>query len=178
MTKNSLLSSAAVIHSIEFNKAFPGGNMRRAIWVSMVAAGALAVLFVSGLAARPDDRAELLKARETVWRAWFVNDTKTLEAMVPPDTIVIGSGQERWRHQADILQSAANFRAHGGKLIHLEFPRTEIQRFGDVAIFYSQYLYETEEDGKREVTSGRVTEIFVLRNGQWTNPGWHTDTEK
>ena len=66
----------------------------------------------------------------------------------------------------------------GGKLIRLEFPRTEIQRFGDVAITYSQYLYETEVDGKRSLTSGRVTEIFVLRRGKWTNPGWHTDTEK
>ncbi len=152
--------------------------MRRAIWISIVTVGALAILLVSSLAARPDDRADLFKARETVWRAWFVNDTKTLEVMVPPDTIVIGSGQERWRNQSDILQSAARFQVRGGKLIRLEFPRTEIQRFGDVAIFYSRYLYETEEDGKREVTSGRVTEIFVLRNGQWTNPGWHMDTEK
>jgi len=32
--------------------------------------------------------------------------------------------------------------------------------------------------GKRSVTSGRVTEIFVRRNGKWTNPGWHTDSEK
>jgi ketosteroid isomerase-like protein len=119
-----------------------------------------------------------MKAREAVWRAWFVNDAKALEAMVPPDTIVIGSGQERWRNQADILQSAARFQASGGKLIRLEFPQTEIQRFGDVAIFYSKYWYETEEDGKRSVTTGRVTEIFVLRNGKWTNPGWHTDTEK
>jgi ketosteroid isomerase-like protein len=157
---------------------FPGGNMRRVTSITLAMVGALSVLLVSGLAARPDDRAELLKAREAVWRAWFANDTKTLEAMVPPDTIVIGAGQERWRNQADILQSAAKFQAAGGKLIRLEFPRTEIQRFGDVAIFYSQYLYETEEDGKRSVTSGRVTEIFVLRNGKWTNPGWHTDTEK
>jgi NAD(P)-dependent dehydrogenase (short-subunit alcohol dehydrogenase family) len=73
---------------------------------------------------------------------------------------------------------SARFQASGGKLIRLEFPQTEIQRFGDVAIFYSKYLYETEEDGKRSVTTGRVTEIFVLRNGKWTNPGWHTDTEK
>jgi ketosteroid isomerase-like protein len=155
-----------------------GGNMKRAMRISLATTTAVAMLFVAGLAARADDRAELLKAREAVWRAWFVNDAKTLEAMVPPDTIVIGSGQEIWRHQADILQSAARFQANGGKLIRLEFPRTEIQRFGDVAISYSQYLYETEDGGKREVTSGRVTEIFVLRNGKWTNPGWHTDTEK
>jgi len=116
--------------------------------------------------------------REEVWRAWFVNDTKTLDALVPPDTIVIGSGEEKWKNQSDILQSAARFQANGGKLIRLEFPRTEIQRFGDVAFTYSQYLYETEVGGKRSPTSGRVTEIFVLRRGKWTNPGWHTDTEK
>jgi len=113
-----------------------------------------------------------------VWRAWFANDTKALEMLVPRDTIVISSGEKEWKNQADILESAAQFHSKGGKLIRLEFPRTEIQRFGDVAITYSQYLYETEMDGKRTVTSGRVTEIFVLRHGQWTNPGWHTDTEK
>jgi len=136
------------------------------------------MLIVSGRAASPDDRAELLKVREEVWRAWFANDTKRLEALVPQDTIVISSGEEKWKNQADILQSAAKSHAAGGKLIRLAFPRTEIQRFGDVAMTYSQYLYETEVDGKRSLTSGRVTEIFVLRHGKWTNPGWHTDTEK
>jgi ketosteroid isomerase-like protein len=152
--------------------------MRRMIWLTMAMAGALAALVVSDLAARPDHRTELLKARETVWRAWFANDAKALEALIPPDTIVISSGEEKWKNQADILQSAAKFQAAGGKLIRLEFPRTDIQRFGDVAITYSQYRYETELDGKRSVTSGRVTEIFVLSKGKWTNPGWHTDTEK
>jgi ketosteroid isomerase-like protein len=146
--------------------------------IILAMAGALAILVVSDSAARPDDRTELLKVREEVWRAWFVNDTKTLDALVPPDTIVISSGEEKWKNQSDILQSAARFQANGGKLIRLEFPRTEIQRFGDVAITYSQYLYETEVDGKRSLTSGRVTEIFVLRHGKWSNPGWHTDTEK
>jgi ketosteroid isomerase-like protein len=157
---------------------FLGGNMRRVISITIAMAGALAMLLVSGLAASPDDRAELLKAREAVWRAWFANDTKTLEALVPPDTIVISAGEEKWKNQTDILQSAAKFHAAAGKLIRLEFPRTEIQRFGDVAITYSRYLYETEVDGKRSLTSGRVTEIFVSRKGKWTNPGWHTDTEK
>ena len=152
--------------------------MRRVIRTNIAVVGALAMLIVSGWAASPDDRAELLKVREEVWYAWFANDTKRLEALVPQDTIVISSGEEKWKNQADILQSAAKFHAAGGKLIRLEFPRTEIQRFGDVAITYSQYLYETEVDGKRSLTSGRVTEIFVLRHGKWTNPGWHTDTEK
>lgn len=152
--------------------------MRRAISIAITVAASLAMLFVSGLAVSPDNRTELLNAREAVWRAWFANDTKTLERLVPPDTIVISAGEEKWKQQADILQSAAKFQAARGKLIRLEFPRTEIQRFGDVAITYSQYWYETEVDGKRSVTSGRVTEVFVRRGGRWSNPGWHTDTEK
>ena len=109
-----------------------------------------AQLIVSGcvLILSSDDRTELLKAREAVWRSWFADDTKTLEALVPPDTIVISSGEEKWKNQADILESAAKFHAAGGKLVRPEFPRTEIQRFADVAITYSQYLYETEVDGK------------------------------
>jgi hypothetical protein len=152
--------------------------MRCVIRTTRATACVLAMLIVSGLAARPDERAELLKIREAVWRAWFTNDTKTLEKLVPADTLVISAGEEKWHNQAEVFQSAAQFQAAGGKLIRLEFPRTEIQRFGDVAITYSQYLYETEVDGKRSLTSGRVTEIFVLRHGEWTNPGWHTDSGK
>ena len=116
--------------------------------------------------------------REVVWRSWFTNDAKALRELVPPETIVISAGEKQWKHQAAVLQSAADFCAQGGKLIRLEFPRTEIQQFGGVAILYSAYTVETEMHGKRSVSSGRATEIFVLRNGRWTNPGWHTDAEK
>ena len=62
-------------------------------------------------------------------------------------------------------------------MINLEFPKTEVQHFGDVAVTWSDYILELEVGGKREKTIGRVVEIFVKRNGQWTNPGWHTDSE-
>jgi len=130
------------------------------------------------ISAAGDERTELLKVRESVWRAWFANDIKALEQLVPPDTIVISTGEEKWQYQSGVFQSAARFQASGGKLLRLEFPRTEVQFFGDVAVTYGQYVYETEMAGKRSVTSGRVTEIFVRRNGKWTNPGWHTDSEK
>jgi ketosteroid isomerase-like protein len=123
-----------------------------------------------------DDRSEILKVRESVWRAWFANDTKTLQTLVPPDTIVVSAGEEKWKTQAEVFQSASDFRKQGGKLIRLEFPRSEIQRFGEVAIVWSKYLVETEMNGKRSLSSGRVTEVFVRRHGQWTNPGWHTDS--
>jgi hypothetical protein len=132
----------------------------------------------AAFAANPDKGANLLKVREAVWRSWFANDSAALRKLVPPETIVISSGESKWKHQAEILRSAAQFQADGGKLVRLEFPRTETQRFGDVAILYSEYTVETEMHGKRSVSSGRATEIFVLRDGQWTNPGWHTDGEK
>jgi hypothetical protein len=40
---------------------------------------------------------------------------------------------------------------------------------------YSNYLYEIEIGGKRSTNTGRVTEVFVLRNGAWVNPSWHMD---
>jgi Domain of unknown function (DUF4440) len=129
-------------------------------------------------AAKPADSSDLLQVRETVWRSWFTNDAVTLRQLVPPETIVISSGETQWKHQPDVLRTAAQFQADGGRLVRLEFPRTEVQRFGQVAILYSKYTVETELHGKRSVSSGRVTEVFVLRDGHWTNPGWHTDAEK
>ena len=150
--------------------------MRRAIGTVMM--GVLILLAAPVRAASPDGQEDLLKTREAVWRAWFAGDTKTLERLVPSDTIAISSGEEKWQDQAQIFQSAVQFHTSGGKLLRLEFPRTEVRRYGNVAILYSQYLYEIEAGGKRSVSSGRATETFVLKNGTWTNPGWHTDSEK
>lgn len=137
----------------------------------------LPALLIS-LAGAPTSNDELLKVRELVWRAWFAGDTKTLEALVPPETIVMSGGEEKWKSQADVLRTAVEFHAKGGRLVRLAFPRTEVQRFGDVAIVWSSYVVETEVDGKRSLNSSRVTEIFVWQHGRWTNPGWHTDVEK
>jgi ketosteroid isomerase-like protein len=150
--------------------------MRRAVRITSVAFVGLVVLIGSSFASSTDDRSEILKVREAVWRAWFTNDTKTLQKLVLPNTIVISAGEEKWKTQAAVFQSAADFQKEGGKLIRLEFPRTEVQRFGEVAIIWSTYLVETETNGKRSLTSGRVTEVFVRRHGHWANPGWHTDS--
>jgi ketosteroid isomerase-like protein len=152
-------------------------NMRRSVRM-MIRICVLGMLMGPGIAFGQDERGEILKVRESVWRAWFANDAKALERLVPADTIVISSDEAKWKNQADVLRTAAEFQAGGGKLLRLEFPRTEIQRFGDVAIIWTSYLVETEENGKRTVNSGRATEIFVRRNGGWVNPGWHTDSFK
>lgn len=145
--------------------------------IAIIVAFCITILSASRLSARKQNDEELLRARETVWRAWFAGDTKTLEELVPPETIVMSGGEKEWKHQSDVLQSSGEFHSNGGKLVRLEFPRTEVQHFGDVAIVWSSYIVETEVGGKRSLGSSRVTEIFVWQHGRWTNPGWHTDEE-
>lgn len=130
------------------------------------------------LSAQSPGDSELLRVRETVWRAWFANDVQTLHALVPPETIVFSGGEQMWKHQTEIFQSAREFDASGGKLIRLEFPHTEVQHFGNVAVIWSTYKLELEVSGNRSASTGRASEIFILRDGHWINPGWHTDPGK
>jgi ketosteroid isomerase-like protein len=121
----------------------------------------------------------LLDAREAVWRAYFAGDRATLEKLIPDETIAIDPGGDpNWSGRKQILDGAVEFAKSGGKLVKLEFPRTEIQTYGMTAVVYSTYSYELEAGGKRTTNTGRVTEVFVLRNGQWVNPGWHMDSGK
>ena len=120
----------------------------------------------------------LLDAREAVWRAWFSGDRATLEKLIPQETIAIESGHNNWSNRQTILDGSVEFAKGGGKLVKLEFPKTEIQMYGATAVVYSDYSYELEQGGQRINQSGRVTEVFVLRNGQWVNPGWHMDGGK
>jgi ketosteroid isomerase-like protein len=120
----------------------------------------------------------LLDAREAVWRAWFAGDRATLEKLIPAETIAIESGDNNWSNRQTILDGSTQFAKGGGKLLKLEFPKTEIQMYGAAAVVYSNYSYELEQGGQRINQSGRVSEVFVLRNGEWVNPGWHMDSGK
>ena len=121
----------------------------------------------------------LLDAREAVWRAYFSGDRATLEKLIPEETIAIDpGGDDTWSNRKTILDGAVEFAKSGGKLVKLEFPKTEIQMFGFTAVVYSNYSYELETGGQHINRSGRVTEVFVLRKGQWVNPGWHMDSGK
>lgn len=124
----------------------------------------------------PDNaKKQLFEAREAVWRAYFANDRAALEALIPEETIAINAGDNNWEGRKAIFEGSANFAKSGGKLVKLEFPRTEVQVYGYTAIVYSEYAYELEVGGQRQRQSGRVTEVFVNRNGKWVNPGWHMD---
>lgn len=126
----------------------------------------------------PAEHADLMSAREAVWRAWFANDTTQLRELLPEDLVAINADEDHWHDLPSTLEGAAAFRADGGRLIALEFPRTKVQRYGDVAILYSLYRLEMEVKGAKQVTTGRATEVFIKRNGRWMNPGWHMDSGK
>ena len=118
----------------------------------------------------------LLDAREAVWRGFFANDRAMLEKVLPEETLAIEAGANNWSNRQNVLDSAAQFVKNGGKLIKLDFPKTEIQMYGSTAVLYSNYSYELEIGGQQINRAGRVTEVFVLRKGQWVNPGWHMDS--
>ncbi len=120
----------------------------------------------------------LLDAREAVWRAYFAGDRATLEKLIPEETIAIEAGDNTWSNRQTILDGSTQFAKSGGKLLKLEFPKTEIQMYGFSAVVYSNYSYDLEIGGQRTTHAGRVTEVFVLRKGQWVNPGWHMDSGK
>jgi ketosteroid isomerase-like protein len=123
-------------------------------------------------------RKQLLDAREAVWRAWFTNDQAKLEQLIPEDVITIDNGSDAWGNRASVLEGAKRFAESGAKLVRLEFPRTEMQVYGRTVIIYTTYVYELERNGQTSARSGRATEIFVLRDGKWVNPGWHLDSGK
>jgi len=126
----------------------------------------------------PQIRQRILAAREVVWKAWFTNDRATLEKLIPEETIAINDGGEGWSDRAAVLASAKRFAESGGKLVRLEFPKTEIQVYGNTVIVYTTYLYETEVNGNRSTASGRATEMFVRRGDDLVNVGWHMDSGK
>jgi hypothetical protein len=152
------------------------GTVSRNEWLCGIALGLASLTILPESAMAQARYAELLKARDTVWKVWFDNDQATLEKILPKKVIAINNDQQSWEHRAEILNSANQFATSGGKLVRLHFPHVETQFFGDVAILYSTWEAETDVQGKHEVSSGRATEIFIYRNGRWLNAGWHLDS--
>jgi hypothetical protein len=124
----------------------------------------------------PALRAELLVAREQVWRAFYGKNPEALEKLLGPELVAIQEGQERWESRESMLAIAKQIAAADASLLRLEFPRTEIQVFGDTAILYYTYVFETAAHGESAgVDAGRGTEVFVRRGGRWVDVAWHLD---
>ncbi len=117
-------------------------------------------------------RAELLEAREAVWRAWFTGDEASLRTLLPPETIALAAGADGWTTRDAIVKASSEFARAGGRLVKLEFPRTEIQAYGATAVLYTSYVFHTTTNGKPASESGKAVEVFVRRQNGWVNSGW------
>jgi ketosteroid isomerase-like protein len=123
----------------------------------------------------PQVQAELMQVRQAVWLAWFKGDRRALADLLSDDLVAINADAEAWEHKGDALHSGESFAADGGELVHLEFPTTEFQVYGDIAVLYSNYAVEFRERGQTFTQSGRSTEIFHRVKKRWVNTGWHLD---
>lgn len=122
------------------------------------------------------ERKELLEIRQLVWESYFLGDQAKLKELIGEDFITINPGEQHWQNRDEFVTGAKAFADHQGKLVSLSFPRTEIQRFGDVAVLYSLVQITMESQGKRQSLSCRSTEVFQKRNGRWMNTGAHVDS--
>ena len=125
-------------------------------------------------AAEPIDR-DVLAVREAAWRAWFGGDEAALRTMLPDDFLAISAGGPEISGREKTIASSRAFKESGGRLVKLEFPETQAQRFGDTVVLYGSYeaTYATA-NGEKQMR-GRLTEVFIKRDGKWLHPGWHLD---
>jgi len=124
------------------------------------------------------ERAELLGVRAAVWRAYFTGDEGTLLDLLPPDFIAIDPTGPIAPGREGQVEGLRAFRDSGGQLVALDFPVTEVQLLGDVAVLYTTYAVELATPQGPQRLAGRATEVFQRRDGRWVHPGWHLDTHE
>ena len=152
------------------------GTSRTRAWVfgiTLVAAGMSASR--GQVAANAALDPEVLAVREGAWRAYFGGDVKGLGELLPQEFIGIGMNDGPFGDRAKTLEGARAFTEGGGRLVRLAFPETRAQRFGDVVVLYGRYEAVIESGGAEHTLRGRLTEMFVRRDGRWVHPGWHLD---
>jgi hypothetical protein len=151
------------------------GRMTLRVVGSVLLATTMTIGSRSGVAARAEIDPEVLAAREAAWRAYFAGDVKTLGELLPQEFIGLGMTDGPFTDRAKTLDEARVFRERGGRLVRLAFPETQSQQFGDVVVLYGRYEAVIQADGAERTVRGRLTEMFVRRNGKWLHPGWHLD---
>lgn len=120
----------------------------------------------------------LIAARDTVWRAFFRNDTALLRRYIPPSAATLegGSGEAgRWSTRADIVKNSRDFARSKARLVDVKFDNTQIDIAGHSALLRSNYAVITAKGGRTDTTHGRATELFVRLGDTWTNPYWQLE---
>ena len=119
--------------------------------------------------------AEVLRLREAAWRAWFGGDEAALRRILPADFIGISAKAGPLASLDKVIEDSRAFHATGGRLVKLEFPETQFQRYGEGGILYGRYNAVVETGGTQQTNQGRLTEMFLKHNGTWVHTGWHLD---
>lgn len=125
----------------------------------------------------PNGDRQLLAARDTVWRAWFRNDTALLHRFIPPAAATLEGREQRWNSRREILDGSRSFAQSRQRFVDVLFQNTHISREGESALVQSNYAVIIEANGKRDTTRGRATELFVKQGDTWVNPYWHLEDD-
>ena len=124
----------------------------------------------------PTTAQQLIAARDTVWHAWFANDTVLLRRFIPGTaTAAEGGGALRWSDRRQILDGARRSAASGAKLAQLDFAGTQIDASGNSAMVRSRFRYIVQQGTKADTSSGIASEVFVREKGRWVNPFWQLE---
>ena len=105
------------------------------------------------------------------------DDRAALEKLIPEETVAIKQADNIWENRKAIFEGAASSQKPPASLSSSSSPRLKFRSTGlplscTPTIHTNWRLADSDEQG------GRVTEVFVLRKGQWVNPGWHMDSGK
>src|SRR5215467_13358421 len=89
---------------------------------------------------------EIFAARDTVWRAWFRNDTALLRRFIPPAAATLeGPGREaKWNTRADIIAGARGFADSKSRFVDVRFANTQVLPSGHTALVKSNYAIIVE----------------------------------
>lgn len=138
-----------------------------------------ALVFASGarLTAQGSElERQVFAARDTVWRAWFANDTVLLGRFLPPAIATLTGGAEgHWQDRpAELKGSRLSARA-GRRLLALSFENSETSVVGPSVLVRSDFTTVVAAGQRVDTTRGRATELFVKVGATWTNPYWQIE---
>lgn len=124
-------------------------------------------------------RTQLQQACAAVWLAWGRNDQAMLRQITPPNIVtVLTPGDVVWGDRAQFIAAAQAFAAHHGHIVLLEFTTADVQLIDDAAVLYSRYIFTFDYEGRRQTVVGRLSMVFIRRDGVWQGVSWHLDASK